>query len=369
MRSWKRTQAAAWTGAKIRAGEVKPEDAAKHYGDFAPKYEAMATYEQTPGAGTGYLEGIVGMPYETRLQHSNKASWTNPKGQDSIYSSGGMITEPTRGTVGAYTPSGTNVLEINPGNVGRPLVTTSEGSIRPNEAGLLDLAESARAYVDVQNAGAWHKVVPNSQTKVGDRTSLNIALDESPTPEKMAQLSKIAEENGFFAVDTGKGINLINDPYSTIGGSRTGKDLRKQLDGDLGKQLDEVGLGRGERVKIETGYQDYEQAWQAGTGSGEATAKFLGDLSKNEVFSKSIEPALRAKAAQNLARDVEFAKQNGLPMREDIVNALRILSEQGVKGLQKAVDSGAILPAIVGSIVSPAVIRSLTTSDGSQREM
>lgn len=363
----KNTQAAAWTGAKIRAGEVSPEDAAMHYGDFSPKYQTMATYEQVPGANTGYLEGIVDAPYETRAAYSNQASWMNDRGQDTIYTSGGMITEPTRSAVGAYTPASTGVLEINPANVARPLVTTEAGAIRPNEANLLDMAESARAYVDVQNAGAWHKIIPDSQTNVGERTSLSIPMDASPTKKQMEKISAIAEKNGFFAVDTGKGINLINDIYNPIGEARTGVTLGKELKGALGDDIRGLGFRNIERAKIQTGYEDYESAWQAGTGSGEATSKFLADLSKNDVFAKGIEPALRAKAGQNLERDVKFAQQQGMPIREDIVTALTILRDEGIAGLKKAVDNNVILPALVGSILSPAVIDSLSANDGSQK--
>lgn len=351
------TQAASWSGAKIKAGDITPETAATHYGDFSPKYQANATYEQTPGAGTGYLEGIVDMPYEQRLAHSNEASWINDKGQDSIYSSGGMLTEPTLSTVGAYTPAGTGKLEINPGNVARPLVTTDKGSVTDTSRQLLDIGESSRAYVDAQNAGAWHKIVPNSQTSAGERSSLTIPMDKSPSPEEMAKITKIAEDNGFFAVDTGNGVNLINDIYSDIGSNRTGTTLGKELKGKLGESL--KGIGKPERVKVDTGYQDYEELWAAGPGSGRATEKFLDDLSKNESFAQAIEPALRKKAAQNLARDTEFARVNALPMREDMATALKTLSEGGIKALQKAVKSGVILPAVAFAVLSPSMIEEM----------
>jgi hypothetical protein len=320
-----------------------------------------------PGANTGYLEGIVDAPYDTRAKYSGQASWMNDKGQDAIYTSGGLITEPTQSAVGAYTPASTGVLEINPANVARPLVTTEGGVIRPNESNLLDMAESARAYVDVQNAGAWHKLIPDSQTSVGERTSLSIPMSKSPTKEQMAQISAIAEKNGFFAVDTGKGVNLINDIYNPIGEARTGVTLVKDLKGALGDDLKSLKLGEVKRTKIQTGYEDYETAWQSGTGSGEATSKFLTDLSKNEVFGRSIEPALRVKAGQNLERDIKFAQEQGMTIRDDIVTALTILRDEGVAGLKKAVDNGVILPALVGSILSPAVIRSLSANGDSQK--
>lgn len=351
-------QAAAWTGAKIRAGDVSPEDAAKHYGDFSGKYQAMATHEQIPGAGTGYMDGIVDAPLAQREAYSQEASWLNDKGQDDLYSSAGMLVEPSTQMVGAYTPQSTGVLEINPGEVARPLVTTSEGAIRANERQLLDIGESSRAFVDVQNAGAWHKVIPASQSKASEKTSIALEMDASPSPEVMSELNRLATENGFFAVDTGRGVNFINDPYSDLGANRVGRDTKKLLSGGFGDDVARLTGSKPELVKIETGYEDYEAAWQAGTGSGKATEQFLARLAENEVFAKGIEPALRRKAAQNLQRD---ASQEGLEPREDVTNALTILAQKGLKGLRAAVKSGAILPATVATILAPDVISELSS--------
>ena len=57
-----------------------------------------------------------------------------------------------------------------------------------------------------------------------------------------------------------------------------------------------------------------------------------------------------------------------MAIRDDIVRALTILRDEGIAGLKKAMDNGVILPAIVASIVSPAVIDSLTANGGSQKE-
>lgn len=60
-------------------------------------------------------------------------------------------------------------------------------------------------------------------------------------------------------------------------------------------------------------------------------------------------------------------KQQGMPISEDIVTALTIPRDEGIAGLKKAVDNGVILPALVGSILSPAVIDSLSANDSSQK--
>ncbi len=269
-----------------------------------------------------------------------------------------MLVEPTRTSVGAYTPAGTGLLEINPAEVARPLVQTSGGNVIPSDAGLLNVGESARAYMDVQNAGAWHKVIPNTQTAVGDRNSLSIPMSGSPSEDQMRKISELATANGMFAVDTGKGISLINDQYSTIGAARTGTSLGKELQGDLGEKLQKVVGSKGERVKIEGGYQDYESLWRAGQGSSKATQKFIDDMASNPKFAESIEPALRQKAAANLKRDADFSAQTGTKVRQDVQEARKIFSEKGLAGLKKALKGGAVLPAAAAVVLAPEMMES-----------
>ena len=365
------TQAAAWSGAKIRAGDIVAADAAKHYGDFADKYAVNATYEQAPGANTGQLDGILDLPFEDRLAFENTATWRNARGLDDIYSSGGLLTQPTDTMVGAYTPKATGLLEINPGQVARPLVQQAGGEIIPSSAGLLDIAESSRAFIDVQNAGAYHKVIPDSQTKMGERSSINLSMDTSPEPELMSDISSLADEYGFFAVDTGRGVNFVNDTYSPVGAGRTGATLGKELKGELGEKLDELVGSRGTRVKVQAGYEDYESAWQAGEGSGKATTQFLDKLDQNPTFAAAIEPALKRKAAANIERDAATESVNsGSPFkgRTDIERARRILADKGIDGLKAALAAGTILPAMAMVVLDPSILTASEQSDDSRRE-
>lgn len=282
-----------------------------------------------------------------------------------MYSSGGLLSQPTNTMVGAYTPQSTGILEINPGKVARPLVQQAEGNILPSDAGLLDIAESSRAFIDVQNAGAYHKVIPDSQTKMGDRSSINLPMDSSPEPELMSQISNLAEKNGFFAVDTGNGVNFVNDIYSPIGSKRDGSTLGKELKGDLGKELESLVGSKGTRVKVQAGYEDYEAAWQAGEGSGRATQQFINKLDENPTFATAIEPALRRKAAANLERDVA----SGFSGRNDVKNARSILANEGLDGLKAAIAAGIILPALAMLVLDPSQLTSGSTQrDDLQKE-
>ena len=364
----KNTQAAAWTGIKIKFGDINAEDAAVTFADYMNKYAANATYEQIPGLGTGVLPGLDDMSWDARKAYTDTAKWTNEKGQDTIYEGGGLLTDRTNDMVGAYTPTG-GKLEINPGEVAKPYVQSTESILNPESVQALDMGENARAYVDAQNAGAWHRIIPSSQKNnpIGERNSLHIPMSQSPNANQMTEISRIADENGFFAVDTGEGINLIDAgaKEGSVGFERTGVSLGKELKGDLGQEIVNAMGVTAERVNIVSGFENYQDAWSAGSGSKKATIQFLESLSKNEKFASNIEPALRKKAAANLKRDAQFSQEYALPVREDIQTARKIFSEKGRAGLIKAIKSGAILPALAAMVVAP---QALKKNDDSQTE-
>lgn len=349
-----KTQAAAWTGAKIKAGELSIDDAAKHYGSFSPKYQANATHESVTGKGTGHLEGMADMSPEVRGDYSKHGNlWIDEKGRDMLYSDVGLMVEPDDAAMGAFKPAG-GQYEFNPAQVSHPLVSMSgpQGArhVSPEAQTILNAVEGTRAYVDAQNAGAWHKLI--AKNKAGESSSLTIPMDRAVSENEMRAIAQLAEDNGMFAVDTGRGINLINDPYSELGKARTGTTLGKELKkkGALGDQLKTM-LPEAQdvqRVTADTGYIDYQQAWQAGEGSGEATQILRGLFDDQPELLNRLDQsaALRKKAAAQIDRDIEFAGKHNMPIREDLQTARRIIAESGLKGLFRALDQGVALPAI-----------------------
>jgi len=340
-----KTQAAAWTGAKIKAGDVKLEDAAKHYGDFLDKYKAHGTHEQIPAAGGGQLEGMALQPSQAKQQFSDATSWDNPRGQDSLYSDIGIPTGPSNDALGYFTPQGTGLLETNPARIANPHVSMVENAsgnkrVSPESRGLLDAVESLRAYVDHQTAGAWHKTIPTN--KAGDFNS--IVLNKKLSPEELKQLGKFANENGFFPIQRGDTTVLMHDPYSGI--TRTGKDLAKELKkgalkDELAKYTNDV-----HRAFTDSGYLDYEDAVKS-QGTGESTRQLFSDLDASPGARDSLTAGSAAgdKALANMARDDAWSKKTGLPIREDVQRAREILAKGGLKALRKALDAGAILPS------------------------
>ena len=359
-------QAAAWTGKKIDAGELLPQDAAMHYGDYSPKYQASATYEQVPGQGTGHLEGIVNRPFGVRQDYSDLAGWLDPKGRDSLYSSTGMLVEPTRDALGVFTPQGSQVTEFNPANIARPLVQTS-GNVLPPDKALLSTTEAARAYVDAQNAGAWNRVIPDGQTSAGERTSLQINTGRRVTQEELTQINDVATKAGYFAIDNGDNtIRLINDEFDVLGngrGSQRALEMskpRQRFGKDDAERMAEnisaiVGDSNVTRAKIESDFIDFETNLQKSMeGSGAATEQLFEILDNNPTIRDSIEADAMAKAQANLTRDARFGEANKLPVRGDIQNARQILAEGGWDALRQAYLRKEFVPAIIGAILAPS---------------
>lgn len=226
-------------------------------------------------------------------------------------------------------------------------------------AQFLDSVSSGTAFVDAQDASAWHYILPQGQTQAWQRTSVNIPLDRAATRAEMRKFTDIGKRHGMFAVDSGHGVNLITDEFDKgIGAARMalenpGGALGRELKGGLGQEIENVLGAPYQRVAVETGYVDYTELWKQGTGSGEATAKFLDDLDAVPAVRDKIEPALRKKARQNMLRDAEFAESSGLSLRDDIQEARRILWEKGIDGLREALKNGAVLPAVAAGMFVP----------------
>jgi len=379
-------QAAAWTGMQLESGRILPQDAAQHYGSFSPYFSSSGTYERVPRGidpkvpgDPAHLPGVGAGSYQAQLRFGAEAPHTTPEGLDRYYSALGQVQDPTSRMSGIFRNPFTGKVEYAPGHRAGMLTQSLGGRVVSEAREILNTVESGRAYLDVQNAGAWHHVIPSHQTKPFQQTSINIALDASPTDKQLEALQVIAEREGMFVVDTGRGVNLIEDVYGRPPGindlmervlkdgkgSLTGAEL-DQLKGwslygeTLGPSLTRGSLGveignilpgaKASRAFIDSGYLNYADLWKE-FGSRKATTKFLDDVMKNPALARALEPELRAQARATLSRN-ERLRDAGDVVREDVMNALRILSEEGLARLRKAVNEGAVLPsvAILGAL-------------------
>jgi len=353
-----RIQAAAWVEAKAQAlmqlhgwsYEKAMADAINAYIEHFPKYTAYGTHEATPGVGTRHLPGVAqGTEAERAAFASDPRSfWRDPSGRDILYRGLGMWTRPSIKSTGVYEgPAG---LEINPAEVGRPMVSFAgeQGNrvVGPADRAMLNAAEAARAYMDVQNAGAWS--IPIAKQKTGVSTSLmSRRPGAGPLPlEDIGKLQAIGGKHGLPGViDYGEGTAL-----TSFGGGPTGPQLAKAGRQGLGDEIAGVLGARPEQVKLDTGYIDYASLWGKKEGTGAVTRELKRQLTNPDA------PAIIAKLDSNMdlrrsvlakmERDAEVAAQTGQPIRADVQLARKIISEEGFAGLFRALKAGAALPAV-----------------------
>ncbi len=314
--------------------------------------QAYGTYEQTPGRGVGHLEELIDAPYSERLSFTldPRSSW-DVGGEDALYKSLGYRMQPTQSMIGAFRPKAGG-LEINPGTAAAFMMPATEAA---KSRALRDMTavESARAFIDAQNAAAGHLLSPLQTTPPEELTSFALELAQSPTRDSMEGLVNLAEEYGFFPVDTGSGMSFINNPFVPQGEARTGASMEA-----LAQELPDTRLATlapgaaATPARIDSVFEEYEPLLKV-RGAGGATRKFLDDVLGNPEVASAIEPELMRKAEANFLRDMEKQRTSGYAVREDIQLARQILASQGITGLKKALESGAVLPAVAAAILMP----------------
>jgi hypothetical protein len=332
--------------------------------DYFPRHTAYATFEAQPGSVTGHLPGSVGAGATERAAYAADpaSTWaTAPGGRDAIYSGLGiegtgnyMRVRPSEAMTGYYkTPEG--VVETNPGEVARPLVTfdTPKGKGDPfktltaHDRALMDAGEAFRGYVDAQNASAYHKNWTGGALQ--DMNSMYFPRSGPAAPGELAALQGKASQYGLGdVVDTGSGITSTSF-YPELTAAQ-GKALTKA---EKSGAFDEFGPRN--RVRTEGGYIDYTEKWPAGVGSGEATTHMLQYVNKSPEIRAAFNnnPYIADRALAKLERDDAWAAKWGAP-REDIQNARRILSEGpgGIDRLEAALKKGAISLPVFGAILA-----------------
>ena len=333
-------------------------------GDYFDRQTYFATHEAQPGADTGHMMGSLAAPPSERAAFAQdpRSTWATAPGQrDAIYAGTGipgtgvnMRVRPTVEMQGMYArPDGT--IETNPGWVARPLGTFDVGgkgeafkSVTPADRSLLNAGEATRAYIDAQNAGAWHKLWLGGPAK--ESNTLFYPREGKATPGELFDIQKRNAPFGLPDVaDTGRGITSTRFFPPPEGGLPFERALRK---GELSQG------GAPVRAKLDSDMVDYVDQWREGIGSGAATRKMLDYVNSTpqlrEAFNSN--PHIPQQALMKLERDQAWASKWGAP-REDIQNARKIIGEGPgwADRLDAALAKGIISLPAVAAIYAGAV--------------
>lgn len=346
-------QAAAWTGNKIRRGDLSPGDAAKSYADFMPGLEANATYEAVSSPATGHLQGLLDAPFDVRAAYTAdpRGSWnTSASGRDIGYTAARMLPGETVNTVGRFKDT------ANPAMVARPITgvyTTSDKSraLTPGSVKALNAVEAARAYFDVQEAGAWHKLLPAKSAM--DYTGASIDLGKSMTQADMERIAPLFEQRGYYLASAPNGVTILANA-DTAQGEKFAKEVREILK----KNSEIFGKAKVDFGRTESGYIDFGEAYRSKT-PGAVTAKMLEMLDQAPMTMKNLDvnPAYRAAVEARNLRDIEYANKGFGVAREDVIRARKIFKAEGFEGLRKAAKAG-IVPAVLATVGAQQLMRS-----------
>lgn len=345
------SQAAAWSGNKIRRGDINPGDAAKSYADYFPLHEANATYEAVSSPVTGHLQGLLDAPFDERLAYTMdpRGSWdTSPSGRDIGYTAARMLPGKTVQTVGRFKDS------ANPAFVTRPVIGTmiaKDGtrSMTPGSVKALNAVEASRAYFDGQEAGGWHKVMtaPNADAY----RAVKLDFGRPFTEADMSAVAPLFEANGYFLGSSPKGITVMGRPagaaYPGDPGTKIGKDFAKEVR-DIIKA--NKGVFKGANTDfgaLESGYLPYTDAYLSGNPGSVTTEllKYMDAAPETKGLLNDSQGYRDTVVARN-PRDTDAAAKGYGVARADMVRARKIFAEQGYEGLRRAAAAGTV-PAVL----------------------
>lgn len=352
-------QAAAWTGNKIRRGDLEAGDAAKSYADYMPLHEMNATYEAVGAPEVGHLNGLLSAPYEERLAYTldPRGSWnTSASGRDVGYTAAGML--PGQGAAApgrfrdtaapAYVARPVVATEYvpdlttgwKPGDInaktGKPTPQPTMPATTQSSLDAVNAVEAARAYFDGQAAGAAHRIMPSRATAY---TGAGLDLGRSLTPDEMVRLSLPFEAKGYYTASAPTGLSVLGNE-GTASGPALADELRAIVKQNKGDYADaNMTLGR-----VDSVYPYYGDLWQGPPGS--VTNSLLDHLAKAPATAGRLEesPAYRAAVVSRNARDLDPMYARYGAIRDDLVRARQIFADEGWDGLRRAAAAG-LVPA------------------------
>lgn len=291
----------------------------------------FSTAEMTPYAASGHL-GPLNEQTSGRLAQS----FTNPAQRDIFHEALGLPGIEQRKARGVWNPP-EGGLETNPSYAsGVQVDLTKGGDLRAADRAKLDAAEAMRGYMTGQGGSAYSGMQP-----AAGGAGVYLPREGKMSDEMATTLAGMGERGGFFTADTGAGVNLL--PSGERIGDQAFNDIRRTLSREMTPegQAPYTALPEMRRANPVGGYIDYADAWRAEPGSGAVARQMLGyvdQLPGNQ--QRSLSEAAMGVAGDVMDKTLKAATRNNLPVRDDLINALKILREQGIDGLREALKRG-----------------------------
>ena len=397
-------QAAAWVFAKGQSEFAKRpqkfdgnfdnaiEWARKTYPEYLQKYSAYGTREDIPGALTGHLSAVTEADSATKAQFSRDVPGNLGTETDVITEAVGAYSPGMRDATGVYKSGASGEFEFNLAQANQVLVDLVNDdygkTISPVSQSILNAIEGVHGYINMQNGSAWHKFIPYQKGGGVKSSGSNAIMIKTGAPldeARMRDLAEWADQRGMILSDNGKSVVLWPDEYgkkpalSSAGEEVVPKDslpdgakMRRLLEGKKATKkrnavtgwqeelvnILQVDKSKVERGRVVSGYVDFEDIgeFKISNSAPENAGRALRTNKIFEILDNENIPGVldnldnsqdfRQLVRDHIARATDWSRKMKSPLRDDHMNALRILEKEGFKGLREAMKKGAILPAV-----------------------
>jgi hypothetical protein len=306
---------------------------------------ASVQIEAQPGAGTRHFPETAALPYGSKAAYASGAMspFENLRGQNVFMANpaSGIQTVPSTGGIGAYTPA-SGVAETNPARslgFNAPLEWRPRKGprIEPDTLANVRGAIAPQTVMLAQEGAGIPAMIPHPDGK-----NISIRLPNKPTirPEEMAALQQKYPD--FAYAHAGSRLHVLNI---------------KNLDMPDEMKNDMMQLVRGksyENAHNAGDYLDFSDEWAQPEGQGAVTQKMMSAVGKMTPEARNaMDQDLRDTAGKTLAYYNQKVRTQGWTPRQDLMNLLGIMHQQGLAGVRKGLKNGAFLPGLVGGFLVP----------------
>lgn len=336
-----RSQAAAWIAQKAAKEGAPISETAKHYGSYAPDYQALITREWGTFPGSAHIPESVSAPEALRRGFANdmESVVTGPQGIDNVARQIGALTDTTLPNVGYYEGM------ANPGFTSRINVGKASGTneIDPASAKVADAVAAYHGLVGTQKQAAWNYAAGNNtplskagavQFKTPDGTPLG--------PDSLAALRQ-------RVVDAGGDIPMV-DPLGarsllfTEPGKETQNVVKALREAAAKEGLETQPLSRsGNIFPAVDEFGTPPEKWSAKPFIEKIEAAGPKVVANVDAMSKEIAPQL-------LATVEKHAAQNGWSQADWYRPMMEGLAQGGIAKLKELVKQG-IVPVVALGVV------------------
>lgn len=268
---------------------------------------------------------------------------SDPNGIDVLNKSAGLHALPTQPTTGAFRATPASPVEINPGfAMGAKVPLVDKGgalAIDPASEQALRTTATMRGAMTAQLGNPY-----NAQMLSPAGNNLVVPLDSKVPPERMLDFVARYGTNRLIPADTGAGVNVLNS------GDRLAWSEAQDVAARLSGSPDNFRRSK-EVSDPAMNYVDLSTEWLKLPGSRGVTGRMLDEIERlNSVSPRGLgglDNAELREAAGKLHAIYDSHGRMGATVRPDLMNLLRIMSQDGIDRLRAAVrDNKQLLPGL-----------------------